>query len=234
MNNVSFSHEKALWDSWERPYNTVSDHFSLFDTGEVVFTEAHMALEDRKYYPDIGLSIRSSSEVAGSVANPITTPEGVKVAKAHIVYDASGETRQQLLIVDEGKQEIYNVVSPRIALLPNVPDAIAQYGTIYWASRKHRPVCHPIRLVTPRKLTPEQKERKEECELLCKSVVALKNLVRFTRVDQGSLQSASEMVYDLKVPLVDIVPHLTDNTVHCIAGSGVPTKQTRYVPYLKF
>ena len=238
MKNVEFIHSMAHWDSWKRPCNTINNYFDVFDTGEVVVTNAHLQIDSRHHYSRVGITVCHGSELGDYIRTPMTTPEGKPVAKVHLTQNLLGLANQQLFAIDNERGEMYLVRSSyyRLGGLPNVPRDIAKRGAIYWASHEHRPVSHPIRLVSPRKLSSEQKARTEETEILCRAVVALKELppVNKYHVQAEVYGGVSSKVHDTEVPIIDIVSNLADNTVSYIARHGVPTKQKTSTPYIKF
>jgi hypothetical protein len=223
------------WDSWRRPYIQLDNKFTLFDTGEIVACTKYTNSGGRTYYNWVGITLCNSAEIyetIPSMANGLTTPDGRKVAKAHLMIQADGSTAQQLLAVDAAAREVY-FCGYSTNPLPNVPEEIQKRAQLYWPKHSDRPVSNPIRLVAPRKLDKAQKQRKEECELLIRAKAALIGTGRW-RIDSDAMEEISRLVYDTDIPVLDIVADMEDDVAVHLVPHGVPTKKTEYVPYLKF
>jgi hypothetical protein len=238
MNELNWNDYAVMghsWDSWQRPYIQLDNKFTLFDTGEIVACTKYTTSDGRAYYEVVGISLCNSVEIYETIPSmaKLTTPDGRKVAKTHLMIQADGSTEQQLLAVDKEAREVYfcgHSTSP----LPNVPEEIQKRAQLYWPKHSDRPVSNPIRLVTPRKLDKAQKQRKEECELLIKAKAALVGN-NYGRLSSEERMQVPELVYDTDTPLIDIVADMKDDVaVYLALYGGIPTKKTEYVPYLKF
>ena len=248
MEKLEFNREEARWDAWKRPYITpCNNHFVLFDTGEFAVRSSDVPIDSRHFYNGLGLSLSISSEVmdVSNVGNggSVYTPDGEKVAKAHVIYDLYNATRQQIFVVDHERREIYaggeqihgyyaNKYNKKHQL-ENVPEIIADRCMVYYSAHNNRPVSKPVKIVRPRKLSKEQRERVKLAQTLVASACALKGLDTQTALQNYDYNILSKL-FTTDTPVPEIVPQFTNYELVMFNQNSIPTKEYLEVPYLKF
>lgn len=167
MQLPQFDHTKCSWDRYRafhiplgasREWYADSAPFVQFDTGELIVRHYYFKPAERRYYPEMNLTVVSTTDAK---CPELTTPDGEEIKKSWLTHKGA----QQLIIDHDTRRAVYIGRADK----SQIPERFKEGCSVYFAGALRTPCDTKVIVHKPKKLTPDERQHVETIRAACKA-----------------------------------------------------------------